>query len=338
MVRRSKTQRDNKVLTDSKTTIQNPNPPPAIKSSGMFAPSNSNPSGAKAGSFIEAPVSQVLISKYLEEFSHSDETSMAVLGAILYTLADMSTDPGILGINCAAMFKSGAAADFMVLADQPVATAGSPTKEDDIRSLIKSNLASATQWICDLVNASKKKDLTGANVEGLFAAYGGASIKGSEIARFINSASDFLPDMINDVNFRKGLTNNKWTSYQVSRVSTGSILLKISNDFINLNIFEDGGAIHRAITDSAESPHNIALADLIPGRIIGYGAIFLDSCGTPIDKWYQGNKHRGELPNAKVAGIKVIFRKYLELNSAIAKLDDQKDVAGLLSVVPASYW
>lgn len=302
----------------------------------MFAPPADPPAPPKSAPFI--PTLEADSGPFFEEMRATDETTKGVIGAMISVLATNSTvnNATDLSRNCAAMFQIGSAEAYVAF--MATAVADDPTEEDVLRALITSNEGSCLGWICDLVNASKKKTIDGDNVMGYFESLGRSSVKGGPIALFVNRMADFLPDNIMDDAFRNGLTQNKWTEYHSSRVSTGKILVSFVDAFLDLGIFRDADQVHTAILDCAENSHNVSSSNDIPDKVIGYGNIYLEVCGTPISNWYQGRKCEANLPNSRVKAIKMIFKKYNELIHNIEGIEESETVAGLSGQIGNGFW
>jgi hypothetical protein len=302
----------------------------------MFSPSAVNPSAPKSAPFISSI--EAISTPFFDEMRSTDPTTKGVIGAIIATLSVAAVDTGhaLLAANCSAMFKPGAVAAattyFSTAVTDPL------TEEDHLRALVAANMDSCAQWVCDLVNASKKKELTGENVEGYFATLGRSSVKGGPVAVVINRMADFLPDNIRETAFREGLTQSKWTEYHTSRVSTGKVISKFLHVFIDIGIVVDGGIIHAAILTCAENSHNVALSAAIPDRIIGYASLYLEVCGTPITNWRQGKRCQEALPNAKVQSIKSIFKKYNELIYNVPGIESSTDIDSLRAGITDGFW
>jgi hypothetical protein len=304
----------------------------------MFSPNADPPAAPKSAPFIS--IMGTSSDAFFEEMRATDDTTKGVMGAMIRVLAEATESRRTLSAalveNCVAMFKPGAAEAYNTF----IGTAESDPMipDDHLRALVEANLASCVTWICDLVNASKKKELTGENVEGYFAALGRSSVKGASVATLINKAADFLPDDILNAAFRTALTQNKWNEYHTSRVSTGKVISKFAHIFIGLGIMEEGGAEDLAIRNCADNSHNVALSAGIPDRIIGYAALYLEVCGTPIANWRQGKRCQDSLPNSKVQSIKAVFKKYNELIYNVSGVDAATSVQALKQGIPENFW
>jgi hypothetical protein len=236
------------------------------------------------------------------------------------------------------MFGPGVAVALNTAAGANPVDAANPTEEEMLIVRANGQFDTARIWIIDLVNASKKKELTATNVESYYASLARSDVKGAPIASLINKVANFLPDMINDDGFRGELTDNVWTSYQVSRVSTGKLLHEVRGHFIAMGIYEAGSEEDIAIIASKDSPHDISLSYDIPKQLVGYASLFFQAAGKDVGKWYQGEKYESEIPAAKVKTIKAIFKKYLELDSNVAGIEESETVAALRGTIGADFW
>lgn len=279
-------------------------------------------------------------SDYLEGLRASNDTTKSAMLAIIYQLATTAGgDPDAeLTQNCSAMFDVGVAAALITAFDAAPADVNNLTDSDKIISRSDTQVDTSVQWICDLVNASKKKEIDGENVEGYFSSLGRSDIKGGAIATMINKVANFLPDNISSATFREGLTNNVWNSYHTSRVSTGKLLYGMRQVFLDLEIFEAGGASDVAIIASSTNPHDVQLSYAIPKNLVGYASLFFEVGGIDVGQWYQGAKAESELPAAKVKAIKSVFKKYLSIKNNISSIEDTDNITALNAAVGDSFW
>jgi len=274
----------------------------------------------------------------LEGLRATNATTQSAVLSIIMNIAATSTTDTALGRNCAAMFGPGVAAGINQAVAAEPADADNLTEEEMLIARATGQMDPARMWIIDLVNASKKKELTPTNVESYYSSLSRSDVKGAPIASLINRVANFLPDLINDEGFRGDLTNNVWTSYQVSRVSTGKLLDEIRSHFIALGIYEEGDGADLAIQASKNSPHDISLSYNIPKELVGYASLFFQAAGKDVGKWYQGEKYESEIPAAKVKSIKMIFKKYLELDSNVAGIEESQNVQGLRDAIGSNFW
>lgn len=294
--------------------------------------SNTRTAPATAPLFV-APEAGASISDYLEGFKATDMTTKSTLGAMVFLMAEKAEEPAAglaaealaLRANCARAFAPGAAAAIVALCAVP--GAGANTENDQVIRAILDNQAACPGWMVDLINAAHKKPLDDVNVEGYFASINHTGTKASAVAQVINKLLPYFPDNISNPAFRANLVDNVWTTYRTTRVSTGKILEKLLPDFRILSITTAGDAGEVAIIASANAPWDINLANAIADKYKAYGCIFHEASGTPIDKWYQGNKARDEMPAARVRGIKEVFRRYLEVKSNVGGLAAITDTA-----------
>lgn len=281
----------------------------------MFTPGVTKATAPRSAPIFTAYDDGADILAYLDGLRATNNATKSAMLAIIGRLGNLSQSKNNqdLANSCAFMFDTGVCGNLIRrIRTDP---ADPPTDADNIVSMARTQINTAEVWIWDLVNASKKKELTGDNVDGYFSSLGRSDIKGAPIASMINKVANFLPDMINSNEFREGLTDNAWTKYHTSRVSTGKLLEKISEDFVSLNIIEKGGDVWNAIHASAEAPHDVTLSYNIPGKIVGYGALFYQTAGVDVGKWWQGEKNLSKIPVAKVRAIKAVFSKYLEIKN-----------------------
>jgi hypothetical protein len=310
----------------------------------MFSPANITAVAPRSAPFLPVYDENSGINAYLENLRANDDTTKAALLAIIGALAIASgnNQNRELSHNCSSMFLPGASASIAeFLSDNQVRAAENEENISDnnrIRISAHSQLNTAVKWICDLVNASKKKEIDGSNVEGYFAGLGRSNVKGTPIASLINQVSNFLPDNIMDLNFRDSLTDNIWTKYHTSRVSTGKLLFDIREDFIALEIFEEGDEVDNNIIYSKDNPHNVSASYDIPKKVVGYASLFYQTAGVDVGQWYQGEKYEMEIPAARVRSIKEIFRKYLELKNRIGDIEESTSIEQLNDAIGDDFW
>jgi hypothetical protein len=229
--------------------------------------------------------------------------------------------------NVSRLFKPNAAAAINALS---VAPAGAPANENEENIIAaRANLPNCDNWFADLLNAAHKSPVTAGNVEGYFASFGHTGTSTGAIVWLINSMKPFFPDSVGDQAFRDLLTPGCWTTYRITRVSAGKVLLSLRDDFRALNITAQGDQVEGLIDTSAAEPWNIDAANAIPDKYKAYASIFLQAAGTPIDNWHQGNKAAGNLPASRVRGAKATFARYLEVKNDIAGLNALNDVAAI---------
>jgi len=240
--------------------------------------------------------------------------------------------------NCRKLFRLTCYTQIIALCAAPPA-ADTDDNAENIRAIL-ANGNNCANWIIDLINAAKKKDLETGNVEGYFASLGNKSVKSGAIVHMINSISPFFPDYLvtSTTDMMAELTPGIWTVYRTTRVSAGNIIFKLRDDFIRLGIFASGDAVDTAITACKDNAWNIVLSLDIPNRVKAYAAIYLDVAGIGIDKWYQGNKAIDELPASKVKASRVIFKKYLELTTNTEAVTAATDTAAMVTAIPTGFW
>lgn len=275
---------------------------------------------------------------FVQGMGATNDTTVSACLSILLVLAEAAengTDPDLKNA-CGMMFTVGSAKEVISQVVKNV----SANATDDQKVLDRgfTQTGSATQWIIDLVTASKKKPLDGSNVEGYYSSLGSTDVKGAPIAKMINIAGNFLTDKINDSAFREGLTKNIFMGYHTSRVSTGKLLEEISEMFTDLNIFEKNDSVHNAIRDSMKAPHDIELSMKIPTKLVGYAALFFEVSGKDVGKWYQGERALADVPTVRIKSIKKIFKKYLEIKNQIEGVDDAKELGDLSKAVGTSFF
>jgi len=284
----------------------------------------------------------------LEELRANDLNTKSTLGAIVDLLATTATmqppteDDAVaenmreLINNCSSMFRPGVANGWLLLFGAPATNP--PTESDDINAAIRLNGPKAGRWVINFVNAAKKKRLEDSNVEGWFAELGHNGTKGAPIASLINKIAPFLPDRIEDENFRAMLAPGIWSSYRQARVSAGSIIFPLLEDFRNLGITEDGDEVERAVIACRENSWDTALSLNIPERIKAYASLFREVSGSPIEKWYQGNSAVEAMASVKVRKVRDIFRRYLEVKNDTAGINAINTIADFDTAVINDTW
>lgn len=304
----------------------------------MFAVGTNVANGPTLAPFMNEFANTATLVNFCESMRALNGTTQAALLSIVGNFAISADGTTPLANNCSNMFGPGVAERIRTLLTATPNNANNPSDEESLALRAHNQLNSSVVWICDLVNASKKKELTAENVEGYYSSLSRSDIKGGPIAMLINKAANFLPDRINDEIFRTSLTENVWNSYHKSRVSTGSLLFEIRDDFLAMNIYEEGDATDRSIITSKDNPHNIQLSHLIPKKVIGYASLFFASAGKDVGKWYQGEKYEAEISTSKIKTIKGIFKRYLEICASVGNIDDANTVDHLNHAVGNSFW
>jgi hypothetical protein len=277
---------------------------------------------------------------YLEGHRANNQTTQSALLAIILKLARTaeSGEVNALTTNCGAMFYPGAAAALIAASTAAPVDVDNLDENEAMISMALTQVDIAEKWICDLVNGSKKKELTSDNVESYYSALGRSDVKGASLSTVINKVANFLPDLINNAAFRNSLTDNLWTTYHASRVSTGKVLFKIRQPLIDLGIIVAGDPADLAIINSNDNSHDVSLSYAIPEKIVGYGALFYEVSGVDLGKWRQGIKAEATLPAAKVKAIKVAFKKYLEIKNSLANVEDATTIVELNTAVGNDFW
>lgn len=288
----------------------------------------------KSAPFINSgPIFEIT---FFEDMRCNDESTMGVVGSMVHMFAAtaLMADDVDLVKNCRSMFTPDTARIFC---DYMTATPGNVRNPlDELRDLIDANEPNTMGYVCDLINAAKKKELTPENVKSYFTEKGTSSVKGAPVASFINSAACFFPDDILEDNFRNNLSDGNWNDYHSSRVSTGKVLLPMIDMFADLGIINEEEAA--AIEFCAENSHNLATSAAIPKRVIGYANVYLETTGKGISNWYQGKKCEAEIPYGKLVDIKRIFKKYDEINNMVTGLDDAQTIADVKGSMPQGFW
>jgi len=285
----------------------------------MFTPLNNNVTAPVTTPVFATPAANADISTYLGDFRATDMNTIATIGAIVRCMCVAAIGGGAVPVALRNNARKAFVGDsYNAIEALMAAPAAAPADDNELSIIaIRLNEGSATNWLADLINAAKKKPISDTNVEGYFAMLGHSGTKPGVVARLINQVSVFFPDSVATQAFRDILAPGIWTTYRVTRVSSGIILRELLPDFITLRIVVHGDADEIAILDCSNSPWDVALATAIPDRLKAYGCIFLQTAGTPIDSWYQGNRAMDDMAAAKVRGAKDIFRKYLEVKNAV---------------------
>jgi len=304
----------------------------------MFRTNGHNASGPSMAPIISEFDPEQGIVPLLEGLRANNATTQSALLAIIINLSTQAVLDTDLGTNCAGMFGHGVAQSINEFIENGPDNEDEPTESDLIVTRAGTQLDSARVWIVDLVNASKKKELTSKNVESYYSSLSRSDVKGAPIASLINKVANFLPDMINNEVFRGELTDNVWTTYQVSRVSTGKLLHEIRHHFTALEIYTEGDETDELIQQSKDNPHNIELSYQIPKHIIGYASLFFQVAGKDVGKWYQGEKCESEIPAAKVKSVKLIFKRYLEIYSNVEGIEEADTVDALRDTIGDDFW
>jgi hypothetical protein len=247
-------------------------------------------------------------------------------------------DDSALRTNCRKMFVRQNYTNFSHNERFPAdPTTRSRTPEiASIQELIGENVGDSNGWLLDLVNAAKKKPLDEKNVTGYFASINFDCAKPMKIAKFINTISPYLEDIITVEAQRNLLSRSVWTDYRVARCSTGKILHEHSAALRLLGVIDD--AIVADINAANAAPWDITLANAIPERVKGYCAIYLDASGRSIDNWYQGNKGKDSLSAAKVRAAKTIFKKYLETVNETTDIEAATTSDGVVNAIPNGFF
>jgi len=254
--------------------------------------------------------------------------TIATIGAIVRCMCLAAIGGGVvpaaLRNNARKAFVGGS---YNAIEALMAAPAAAPADDNELSIVaIRLNEGSVTNWMADLINAAKKRPISDTNVEGYFAMLGHSGTKPGVVARLINQISVFFPDNVGNAAFRTILAPGVWTTYRNTRVSSGAILRELLPDFAALRVVITGDVNEAAIIASSNAPWDIALSAAIPDRIKAYGCIFLQTAGTPIDSWFQGNKAMDSMAAARVRGAKAIFRKYLEVKNDV-NIDALENVA-----------
>jgi len=285
----------------------------------MFTPLNNNVTAPVTTPVFTIPAAATDISTYLGDFRATDMNTIATIGAIVRCMCLAAIGGGAVPVPLRNNARKAFVGDSYNAIEALMAAPGAVPVNDNERCIvaIRLNGGSVTNWMADLINAAKKKPISDTNVEGYFAMLGHSGTKAGVVARLINQISVFFPDSVGNAAFRLVLAPGVWTSYRVTRVSSGIILRGLLPDFIALRVVVAGDANEIAITASSDAPWDTALATAIPEKIKAYGCIFLQTAGTPIDSWYQGNRAMDSMAAARVRGAKVIFRRYLEVKNEV---------------------
>jgi len=295
----------------------------------MFTLTDKRVTPPVTGACFPEPTTNQTIVEYVGNFKASDSTTSATIGSMIYTIALCANDATTTATvtNCRRMFVNTCYGAVVNLVDAPGAN---PTAEvTALIAAVKLNEPSAKHWIVNLVNASKKKPLTGDNVDGFFSSLMHNGTKGSAVASFINTISAFFPDSVSDTAFRSTLADGMWTEYRVTRVSTGKVITTVMNELKELGVMS--AAEEAAVAASANAPWDVSLSTKISKKVIGYACLFLQAAGTPIENWYQGNKAANELPVSKIRALKMVFKKYIDLKNNVDGVDGIKSLQQLLA-------
>lgn len=290
--------------------------------------------------YFSEPAAGVTITDYCGAYRATDPNTIATMGSMILYFATTATSATTTEhvTNCKKLFRGNAAATIVSLCAIPAAGDTSENAQN-IRAIL-ANGNNCVNWIIDLINAAKKKTLETSNTEGYFASLGNTAIKVGAITHMINGVQCFFPDflLVDTSAMMRQLTPGIWTNYRISRVSAGSVLYKIREDFLALRIYAEGSATDLAIIACKDSPWDITLSLQIPEKVKAYGSIYLDAAGTPIDKWYQGIKAVNDMPSSKVRACKTVFKKYMELKNKMDDVESATEVSAMITAIPANFW
>jgi hypothetical protein len=253
--------------------------------------------------------------QYLEDHRCNNSTTVSTMGGMIMYLMVDAEGKNASSDSSKSLFRPGAIAQLK----QAITNAAGEDSENVEAS--KLNIPHAANWLVNLLNASHKKKLTAGNVEGFFAMMRHTGTSGSAIAWLINSISPFYPDSILATGFRELLADGVWTTYRMTRVTTGQTMWKNIDAFRDLGITVKGDAVEAVIKASFDAPWDVTLSMKIPEKYKAYTCVYLETAGIPIEKWYQGNSARDALPAARVRGAKEIFRRYLEVKNSVKDLE-----------------
>lgn len=257
------------------------------------------------------------VETFLDSSGSVNDTTKSAYLAMIMVIAKSALIVNKTNISeaCSLMFTESSASRVN---SKKTIIAGEPDL-DKIADRAEQQIIPAKQWIVDLVTASKKKELTAENVEGYYASLGRTDIKGGPISKLINSACNFLTDMITDKTFRDELTDTEFMRYHTSRVSTGKLLWEMIDVFKDLKIGNDKD--YKKIEDSNDAPYDIKKSKEIPIKMLGYAKIYFEVANKDVGKWYQGEKAMSEVPSVRTRKIKEVFKKYLDVKNNIEELD-----------------
>lgn len=285
---------------------------------------------------ISKPAPDATVISIAADHGGNNNLTSSILMAMIYFLAMDSLSSDISAAASVRVFTAGAANSIIELVDKAPADADNLTDSEELAVVVVLNAGACGPWLYDLISAAQKKNLSPENVQGYFASLGFEGANCQSIARFINSVRSFYPDEIHDATFRANLTVSTWNDYRKSRASAGQILRGLITSFRELGILK--GSDEADITASAESPWNLELAGKIRSDLKAYASIFLETAGTGIDKWSQGNKAVAALPSVRVKGAKVIFKKYLDLKNNTERIDAIREVSEFASEENKAFW
>jgi hypothetical protein len=253
--------------------------------------------------------------QYMEEHRCNNSTTVSTMGGMLMYLMDDAGAKNSSSDSSKSLFRPGA---IVQLKDAIASATGEDAENIDASKLNKPH---AANWLVNLLNAAHKKKLAAGNVEGFFAMMSHTGTSGSAVAWMINSISPFYPDSILSAGFRDMLADGVWTTYRMTRVTTGQTMWKNIDAFRDLGITTKGDSVESAIEASFDAPWDVTLSMKIPDKYKAYTCLYLETAGIPIDKWYQGNAARDALPAARARGAKEIFRRYLEVKNSVKDLE-----------------
>ena len=272
---------------------------------------------------------------YLAKHKATNSITISIVGGILIYLADdaVSGDAEKTKNASARLFSNGAAASILALSNAQVTPVGSANHVNVEGS--KANKTNALVYLMNLVNAAKKAPLTPKTASSFFEMIDIPNTQGGSISKLINDISPFYIDGIFDADFRDELHKCVWTDYRNTRVSTGIVIQKEIQVFIDLGIVSD--AEKATIKASDAAPWDLSLANDIPPKLKAYASIYLETAGRPLDGWWQGNAARDVLTAAKFKNAKKIFSKYLSLKDDAGDIADLNTVAELAAVTK-DFW
>jgi len=307
------------------------------------------------GFMFARPENGMSLTAYMATHKFTDRTLASIVGGMIIILARLakSDDPDVYQN----MFQAGAADMILdtyqrfkdtatvknaaltayVMGGQLGQAPADLNDEEEFAELVEAQLLGAPNWLINNVSAAKKKPLTLSNVNGFFASIGMSNMKLTGIDGFFNKVAMFCSDNIADGEFRALLIDNVWGAYRSTRVSTGIVISKLLGEFVEMGILHDGGADYRKIETASRQPWNVAASNDIPEKYKAYAMLFLETAGTPIDSWYQGQKAVSNMPAIRVRTTKHIFKKYMEIKSNVGAVDAATSMAEFQAAVAGHF-
>jgi len=203
-------------------------------------------------------------------------------------------------------------------------------------TLIEESRAKGNGYMLTMAAAYQTKPITIENIKGFFTSQGILTSDNSFILKLVRFFASMVPRIMDNVFLRGQVIGGLWSEYHTAH-SSGQILIPRFLEALPPQFTSLVSANDRAlVTAAAANRWDQASQDAIPVRIVAMTQIFITASKGEVGDWWQGKRALTQISIMDHVTFKNLFKKMLELNSDLTKIEAARSMAELALAAPAS--